>query len=55
MKSVFKGINTIVPNKNFTIFTGDVIEGAVWLVNEEVNYFFPSYIYFILIHLFLVR
>ncbi|CAI7640204.1 unnamed protein product [Penicillium manginii] len=33
-ESMYKAIEQLVPDANFTIFTGDVVEGAVWLVNE---------------------
>ncbi|KKY17767.1 putative sphingomyelin phosphodiesterase [Phaeomoniella chlamydospora] len=33
-ESMYNAIQTLVPNASFTIFTGDVVEGAVWLVNE---------------------
>jgi hypothetical protein len=29
---MYAAIESLVPNKAFTIFTGDVVEGAVWLV-----------------------
>ncbi|KAJ6017420.1 acid sphingomyelinase [Penicillium sp. IBT 35674x] len=32
--SMYEAIQTLVPNAAFSIFTGDVVEGAVWLVNE---------------------
>jgi sphingomyelin phosphodiesterase len=31
---MYEAIATLVPEASFTIFTGDVVEGAVWLVNE---------------------
>jgi sphingomyelin phosphodiesterase len=31
---MYAAIQELVPNAAFTIFTGDVVEGAVWLVNE---------------------
>ena len=31
---MYQAVATLVPNASFTIFTGDVVEGAVWLVNE---------------------
>lgn len=33
-ESMYSAIETLVPNKSFTIFTGDVVEGAVWLVTD---------------------
>ncbi|KAI1321123.1 Metallo-dependent phosphatase-like protein [Xylariaceae sp. FL0255] len=33
-KSMYEAISSLVPDVSFTIFTGDVVEGAVWLVNE---------------------
>ncbi|KAG2004111.1 hypothetical protein GB937_009128 [Aspergillus fischeri] len=37
-ESMYAAIQELVPNAAFTIFTGDVVEGAVWLVNEtELN------------------
>ncbi|RDW63867.1 sphingomyelin phosphodiesterase [Coleophoma crateriformis] len=33
-ESAYAAIESLVPNRAFTIFTGDVVEGAVWLVNE---------------------
>ncbi|GFG18793.1 hypothetical protein IFM5058_09370 [Aspergillus udagawae] len=33
-ESMYAAIQQLVPNAAFTIFTGDVVEGAVWLVNE---------------------
>ncbi|KAJ5564594.1 acid sphingomyelinase [Penicillium frequentans] len=32
--SMYEAIQTLVPDAAFSIFTGDVVEGAVWLVNE---------------------
>ena len=32
--SMFAAINSIAPNAAFTIFTGDIVDHAVWLVNE---------------------
>ncbi|KUL89564.1 hypothetical protein ZTR_04476 [Talaromyces verruculosus] len=32
--SMYAAIKEISPNAAFTLFTGDVVEGAVWLVNE---------------------
>lgn len=31
---MYAAIQEIAPNAAFTLFTGDVVEGAVWLVNE---------------------
>jgi sphingomyelin phosphodiesterase len=31
---MYEAIASLVPDASFTIFTGDVVEGAVWLVNE---------------------
>lgn len=31
---MYEAIQAFVPDVSFTIFTGDVVEGAVWLVNE---------------------
>lgn len=31
---MYAAINSLVPDNAFTIFTGDVVEGAVWLVNQ---------------------
>lgn len=33
-ESMYAAIQEIAPNAIFTLFTGDVVEGAVWLVNE---------------------
>ncbi|KAJ5089429.1 hypothetical protein N7532_008113 [Penicillium argentinense] len=33
-ESMYGAIEHLVPDASFTIFTGDVVEGAVWLVNE---------------------
>ncbi|RAL15751.1 acid sphingomyelinase [Aspergillus homomorphus CBS 101889] len=33
-ESMYAAIKELVPDAPFTIFTGDVVEGAVWLVNE---------------------
>jgi len=33
-ESMYTAIDKLVPNNAFTIFTGDVVEGAVWLVNQ---------------------
>ncbi|KAJ5884215.1 acid sphingomyelinase [Penicillium tannophilum] len=32
--SMYEAIQSLVPDAAFSIFTGDVVEGAVWLVNE---------------------
>ena len=29
---MYAAVESLVPDKAFTIFTGDVVEGAVWLV-----------------------
>ncbi|KAF2092753.1 sphingomyelin phosphodiesterase [Rhizodiscina lignyota] len=34
-KSMYSAINEIVPDKEFTLFTGDLIEGATWLSEAE--------------------
>lgn len=34
-ESLYSAIETLVPNRTFTIFTGDVIEGDIWLTTEE--------------------
>jgi sphingomyelin phosphodiesterase len=34
-ESLYKAIGDLVPDRAFTIFTGDVVEGAVWLVTDE--------------------
>lgn len=34
-ESLYKAIGALVPDRAFTIFTGDVVEGAVWLVTDE--------------------
>lgn len=34
-ESLYKAIEALVPTRAFTIFTGDVVEGAVWLVTDE--------------------
>lgn len=34
-ESLYKAIEDLVPDRAFTIFTGDVVEGAVWLVTDE--------------------
>ncbi|KAK2603211.1 hypothetical protein N8I77_009685 [Diaporthe amygdali] len=34
-ESLYKAIEDLVPSRAFTIFTGDVVEGAVWLVTDE--------------------
>lgn len=37
-ESLYSAIEELVPNRTFTIFTGDVVEGDVWLsTDEEVN------------------
>lgn len=37
-ESLYSAIEELVPNRTFTIFTGDVIEGDVWLsTDDEVN------------------
>ncbi|KIW01898.1 uncharacterized protein PV09_06741 [Verruconis gallopava] len=33
-ESMYEAIQTFAPNAAFTIMTGDVVEGAVWLVNQ---------------------
>ncbi|PWY91733.1 acid sphingomyelinase [Aspergillus sclerotioniger CBS 115572] len=33
-ESMYAAIKELVPDSSFVIFTGDVVEGAVWLVNE---------------------
>ncbi|TLD11737.1 hypothetical protein PspLS_11811 [Pyricularia sp. CBS 133598] len=33
-ESMYTAIETLVPDRNFTIFTGDAVEGAVWLVSQ---------------------
>ncbi|CAK7226792.1 hypothetical protein SEUCBS140593_006361 [Sporothrix eucalyptigena] len=33
-ESLYSAAKTIAPDAAFTIFTGDVVEGAIWLVNE---------------------
>jgi sphingomyelin phosphodiesterase len=33
-QSMYAAIETLVPDAAFSIFTGDVVEGAVWLVNQ---------------------
>ncbi|THZ64346.1 sphingomyelin phosphodiesterase [Aureobasidium pullulans] len=33
-QSMYNAIKTLVPDAAFSIFTGDVVEGAVWLVNQ---------------------
>lgn len=33
-ESLYAAIETLVPSRAFTIFTGDVVEGAVWLVTD---------------------
>ncbi|KAG8161267.1 hypothetical protein KVR01_009531 [Diaporthe batatas] len=34
-ESLYEAIQDLVPERAFTIFTGDVVEGAVWLVTDE--------------------
>ncbi|SGY18076.1 BQ5605_C015g07970 [Microbotryum silenes-dioicae] len=34
MESMFRAIDRFVPDRAFTIFTGDVVESAVWTVNK---------------------
>lgn len=34
-ESLYAAIEALVPNRTFTIFTGDVIEGDVWLTTDE--------------------
>lgn len=34
-QSLYEAIGGLVPDSAFTIFTGDVVEGAVWLVNQN--------------------
>lgn len=34
-ESLYKAIEDLVPDRAFTIFTGDVVEGAVWFVTDE--------------------
>ncbi|KAF7715426.1 Sphingomyelin phosphodiesterase [Penicillium ucsense] len=34
-ESMYEAIQSLVPDASFTIFTGDVVEGAVWLVNQS--------------------
>ncbi|CZR64135.1 related to acid sphingomyelinase [Phialocephala subalpina] len=33
-ESMYAAIESLAPDKSFTIFTGDVVEGAVWLVTD---------------------
>ncbi|THV83002.1 sphingomyelin phosphodiesterase [Aureobasidium pullulans] len=33
-QSMYNAIKTLVPDAAFSIFTGDIVEGAVWLVNQ---------------------
>ncbi|KAH8896938.1 calcineurin-like phosphoesterase [Thozetella sp. PMI_491] len=33
-ESLYAAVQTLVPNRAFTIFTGDVVEGAVWSVTD---------------------
>ncbi|BGP27692.1 hypothetical protein JCM10295v2_006667 [Rhodotorula toruloides] len=34
VESMFRAIDKFAPNKSFTIFTGDVVESAVWAVDQ---------------------
>ncbi|KAK4047454.1 hypothetical protein OIV83_005366 [Microbotryomycetes sp. JL201] len=34
VRSMLAAVDRLAPRKNFTIFTGDVVESAVWAVNE---------------------
>lgn len=34
-ESMYTAVESLVPNRTFTIFTGDVVEGAVWAVTDE--------------------
>ncbi|CDR46236.1 RHTO0S12e01882g1_1 [Rhodotorula toruloides] len=34
VESMFRAIDKLAPNKSFTIFTGDVVESAVWAVDQ---------------------
>ncbi|KAI9827429.1 MAG: hypothetical protein M1819_006970 [Sarea resinae] len=34
-ESLYRAIDALVPDRAFTIFTGDIVEGAVWLVSEN--------------------
>ncbi|KAM0790378.1 hypothetical protein ACM66B_003260 [Microbotryomycetes sp. NB124-2] len=34
VRSMLAAVDRLAPHKNFTIFTGDVVESAVWAVNE---------------------
>lgn len=34
-ESLYSAVEILVPNRKFTIFTGDVIEGDVWLTTDE--------------------
>ncbi|BGP43548.1 hypothetical protein JCM10449v2_007589 [Rhodotorula kratochvilovae] len=36
VESMFRAIDHFVPNKSFTLFTGDVVESAVWAVPESL-------------------
>ncbi|TVY71539.1 Sphingomyelin phosphodiesterase [Lachnellula suecica] len=33
-ESLYAAVESLVPDRSFTIFTGDVVEGAVWLVTD---------------------
>jgi sphingomyelin phosphodiesterase len=33
-ESLYAAIESLVPNRSFTIFTGDIVEGAVWAVTD---------------------
>ncbi|KAK0382831.1 hypothetical protein NLU13_9926 [Sarocladium strictum] len=33
-QSMYEAINQLAPSRSFSIFTGDVVEGAVWLVTD---------------------
>jgi len=36
-ESMYQAIQTIVPNASLTLFTGDIVDHAVWLVTESQN------------------
>ncbi|KAJ2894250.1 sphingomyelin phosphodiesterase [Zalerion maritima] len=36
-QSMFDAISTIVPDLSFAIFTGDIVDHAIWLTTEEQN------------------
>ena len=36
-ESMYAAINELVPDSEFVLFTGDIVEGAVWLVTETEN------------------